>query len=317
MARPDNIDREDFLSRCQTVIEWFEPLNPYQKAGSILQLEDINYEPNSNKLNPLFCLAISAKRYCLFNKDGNGNPIIRKASAHGLGAYLEPYGEDDPAIGIPGPIVPLNEIGVRRWQYDYWYKLIEATLAGHPNQLALDYHPKLQEPALRRYGATSPKLIAWMKHFNDGKAYHDQTKPFGFMVAPIATSPIDLEPSCTLVDPTKRGAPTKTRRAKPIAPFERDSLKAVETCFDRETGKSVPRDHLKSVAEALRFYHLSPEEKFENGGPWDVGETKRRHVVASEVRLIGKEANKVADVGEADPVSSACTVLSNFAPNNL
>ena len=36
-------------------------------------------------LEPLYCYTISSKRYVLFNLDAKGRPILRKASAHGLG----------------------------------------------------------------------------------------------------------------------------------------------------------------------------------------------------------------------------------------
>jgi hypothetical protein len=62
--------------------------------------EDINFvervDPSTKKKikewKPLFCLAVSAKRYVLFNRAKNGEPIIRKASAHGLGDVELPTG---------------------------------------------------------------------------------------------------------------------------------------------------------------------------------------------------------------------------------
>ena len=55
----------------------------------------------------------------------------------------------------------------------------------------------------------------------------------------------------------------------------------------------------------LAQYHLSPEDKFENGQFLDRGRTERRHVVATGFAWIGKEANQVGDSGEADPIWSA------------
>tara|TARA_R110000868_G_scaffold55283_4_gene171954 strand:+ start:991 stop:1143 length:153 start_codon:yes stop_codon:yes gene_type:complete len=42
-------------------------------------------------------------------------------------------------------------------------------------------------------------------------------------------------------------------------------------------------------------YHLSSEDKFENGEFLDRGKTERRHVSVEKIRLIGKEANKVGE----------------------
>jgi hypothetical protein len=298
MSRPEGTPREDFRKRAARVIDWFEPLNPYEKSGSILQLEDINYR--DGRLEPLFALAVSAKRYALFNRDAEGRPIIRKASAHGLGHLMAPYGEDDPATGIPEPTYSLHEIGVQRWQYDLWHKIIEAALSDYPERVPLDYHPTLTTPAASRYGSTSPDLLRWMRHYNASRDYIDQIKPFGFMLSYSARdgllAPI---PAPQAIDPHKRGRPTKAAAPKPSAPFERDPAKGAKAAFDRMTGDPVPVAQLKTYADMLRNYHLSCESKFENGEAWDRGETLRRQVVAESVELIGKEANGVGEFGEA------------------
>lgn len=105
-----------------------------------------------------------------------------------------------------------------------------------------------------------------------------------------------------IVDPSQRGRPLKPKQIKPIAPFDLDNKSAVSKAFDRDTGDAVCRDELKTYEEALAQFHLSTEDKFLNGDFVDVGEIRRRHIVVSNVGLIGKEANKVGASGEADPV---------------
>lgn len=61
-------------------------------------------------------------------------------------------------------------------------------------------------------------------------------------------------------------------------------------------------------------YHLSPEDKFTNGQFLDRGRTERRHVVATGFAWIGKEANRVGESGEANPVNSAIEVFRELAP---
>ena len=68
---------------------------------------------------------------------------------------------------------------------------------------------------------------------------------------------------------------------------------------------SIVPEHLKSYAEVLAQYHLSPEAKFANGRYLDRGRTERRRVLATDFALIGKEANRVGDSGEEDPLHSA------------
>ena len=296
LSRPGDMTQGDFQQRVREIVDWFAGLNPYDKQGSILQIEDVNFDPNSNDLEPLYCYAVSAKRYALFNLTDE-LPVIRKASAHGLGHLLPPY------TG-PLPQLELGNIGVILWQHDVWQAIIRAALAGQPNQVNYDYHPALKLPAFQRYGATSPAILRWMKRFNEGKPYVERVKPFGFMMAPMARTGAFADAQCDRIIMTvSRGAPKKTKRAKPITTFERDPLRAAELVVDRETGDRVQKNDLKTASEALANYHLSTEDKFENGGPWDCGPTRRRHVQVTNAVLIGKEANKVGKAGEIDPVA--------------
>ena len=113
----------------------------------------------------------------------------------------------------------------------------------------------------------------------------------------------DLE-SC-LVDEPKRGRPARREGLKPIAPFDSDPARALSKVFDRLTGKPIRPEQLKTYADVLVQYHLSPEHKFANGDHLDRGRTERRHVVAAGFAWIGKEANRIGESGEADPIWSA------------
>jgi hypothetical protein len=221
---------------------------------------------------------------------------------------MPPYCDDNPAKNIPPPITPLHEIGVKRWQYDLWYKIISAEQRGEVNRVCLDYHPALQKPALSRYGSTSPALLRWMKHYNGERSYSQQVKPFGFLVSMTARSGLWAEPHCgTLVDSAKRGAPRKPHHPKPISPFERDGKKAAQEAFDRVSGEPVAASQLKSYAECLGQYHLSSEDKFENAEFTNRGLTLRRHVIVQNIELIGKEANQVGKDGRENPVIPSST----------
>lgn len=303
MAKPKGASDEDFYARAQRVVDWFQRLNPYEKPGSILKIEDVNFGAWGSTLQPLYAYAISAKRYALFNLDAEGYPIIRKFSAHGLGHLVDPYLDWSPAEGIPKPIGDVRKLGGKRWMYDFWYHILIAGLSGKPSGVRRDYHPALKKPAVMRYSASSPPLLRWMKHFNEGKPYAAQVKPFNFLIAPIAG---DALCEAILGDEPCRGRPKTGRKPKPIAPYDRDPGIAASRAFDRETGEPVPITALKSYAEALRSYHVSPEDKFENGGPADVGRTERRHLRIIGMRLIGKEANRVGDHGLPDPGTEAC-----------
>ncbi|HJU10449.1 MAG TPA: hypothetical protein VJ728_06220 [Candidatus Binataceae bacterium] len=287
LAMPAGMVQEEFLRRACKVRDWFTPLNPYGQKGPLFKIEDANYCTSTGQIAPLYCLAISAKRYVLFNLDAYGRPVVRKASAHGLGHLLAPYPEADAPKQIPSPSVSLAEIGVDRWQYDLWYQILTATLAGHPEQVDLTYHPNLSLPAASRYAATTPKLLRWFKAYNQNRPYPQQVKPFNFMLA-FQAKPIPT--------PVQQPGTAGSRKAcpvfKPIAPFNQDIQAASQNCFDRETGQPVPASALKSYRQVFASYHLSPESKFLNGDYFDRGPTQRRHIELVTVKYIGKEANK-------------------------
>ena len=157
-----------------------------------------------------------------------------------------------------------------------------------------------------RYSTSSPGLLRWMDCWNDGKPYAEQVRPFGFLLSYSARGGLFAPPDeATVLDEIRPGRPPNPREPKPIAPFDADPDRSLLHVFDRETGEPVIADQLKTYAEALAQYHLSPESKFENGRHWDRGRTERRHVVATGFVLIGKEANRVGESGEEDPVGCA------------
>jgi len=216
IIRPKGMSRTVFRRKKNAVVEWFKPPNPYKKSGSILKIEDVNYGIssviNSKEWKPLYCFAISAKRYALFNLDSNDNPILRKASAHGLGHLIDPYDDANALPDLPAPRVPLSQIGVKRWQYDLWLKTIRAALNGKPDKVALDWHPALSRPAASCYTASSPQLFAWLNSWNDGKPYKQQIRPFGFLLSFMARTGVFIPPPClqeSAVDTPKRGRPHK------------------------------------------------------------------------------------------------------------
>ena len=295
IAKPETMAWDEFIKRAETVCAWFTPLNPYEKKGPLFKIEDVNYAIKdakvTDKLVPLHCFAVSAKRYVLFNVEANGRPVIRKASAHGLGHLRAPYNEYDAPRSIPAPSMPLRTTGVERWQYDLWYQIIMAALAGHPDQVDLDYHPALDQPAASRYAATTPKLLRYFKLYNQNRLPRDQVWPFNFMLA-FQSSPVcswDIAPDIPITKSSRRKL---LRQQKPIAPYNLDISKAAQACFDRETGSLVHSRTLKTYKQALAPYHLSPESKFLNGEPFDTGPTRRRRIEAIAIDHIGKEANR-------------------------
>ncbi|MGI8403836.1 MAG: hypothetical protein ACR2OE_03550, partial [Thermomicrobiales bacterium] len=295
LAKPEGMAEDEFLARAEQVRAWFSPLNPYAAQGPLFKIEEANWglvnEKIGGDIEPLYCLAVSAKRYVLFNLDSQGRPVIRKASAHGLGHLRSPYGNDHAPASIPPPSVPLHELGIERWQYDLWYRIVEAAVSGKSAQVRLDELPGFDKPAVSRYAATTPTLLRWFDTYNADRPYREQVRPFGFLLNfqrdPLVSLPTpDTSPAANEHAGLRSGTP------RPVATFDQDPAVAAERCFDRMTGESVSRESLKTYRQALNQYHLHPETKFAHGDYLDAGPTERRHIQVMSIERIGKEANR-------------------------
>jgi hypothetical protein len=290
IAKPTEMVETEFYAKVGDIAAWFAHLNPYEFPGSILKIEDVNYSlENSKKREPLFVFAVSAKRYALFNIE-NDRPIIRKASAHGLGHFQAPYDKTKPAKDIPPPRDKLGKIGVELWHHDLWWLYAKAAIAGNPDRVELRHHPSLKKPAASRYAATTPRSLRWFDKYNEGLPYAEKVKPFGFVSAFSARTLISGPISKLKRKPSKANG-----QLKPVAPFDKNPVVAAQKAFDRITSESVSVDCLKRYEQALAQYHLHPEDKFQNADSLDRGITLRRHIRVAGIEYIGKESNKWED----------------------
>jgi hypothetical protein len=284
-GRDKEISEESFQKQVGRVCDWFEWLNPYEAKGSILEMEEQNFvtDPasHSSRLETLYCYAISAKRYALFNIAANGTPIIRKASAHGLGHLYPPYGNEDPDG-------PETRSGVLPWQTDVWRNIVAAALRGEPQPVPFVTRQELALPAASRYSATTPHILGWFRPYNEGRPYAEQIRPFGFLTWFHTKRP---EEHFWQEGSEGEAWDPRARAPKPVAPYNTDISKAADNAHDRETWEPVPRSWLRTYAETVRLYHLHPETKFLGGGHVQIGPLRRRHVFAAAVEYIGKEAD--------------------------
>jgi hypothetical protein len=153
----------------------FECLNPYDRSavpGSVLKIEEYNFDPKTGKQRHIFCHAISAKRYVLFVRDDKtGAPnLLEKAvnstedkwSEHGLGHLLNPT---DPNS---------ND---RKWIKQAWLNIIRKA-----DGLEIIPVPFAKTPAVGRVTISSPAVMRAFREMNEGKRYCDQIKPFNFVL---------------------------------------------------------------------------------------------------------------------------------------
>lgn len=299
IANVAGLDKQTFIGKVEKIRAWFAPLNPYEEKGSILQLEKTNFPETEinelSNLDPPLCFAISAKRYVLFNQGQDGEVTIRKASAHGLGHLLAPYGDPDKGKRI-------DRIGVELWQEDYWKAIIKAAYSDKPDIVDTTGLGGYDQPAASRYAATKPALLKWFQKYNSGVEASHQIGPFNFLLVMQAKSNNKMQ----IADPAALLLPSwKGRRPKPAAPYFKTAALAAPFAFDRDNknGAPVPIAWLKTHGRSLVLFHLHRENKFRGGDFDDRGVLTRRHVYALAVQCIGKEADdldKKVVVGDDD-----------------
>ncbi|MEL6568704.1 MAG: hypothetical protein AAFQ22_09820 [Pseudomonadota bacterium] len=296
-AKPADMSRNDFINEVKQLCEWFQALNPYEDDEPVLKAEDENFGDRKGHWTdapPLYCYAVSAKRYALFNQQ-NGQPVLRKVSAHGLGHLHPPFHAPANSDWKPNGKTAY-------WHETLWRLILKAAIDGRDDQLHFMDEADFHRPAASRYSATSPNMVSnWFGGFNEGRAYCDQVKPFNFLFTfechPMAMVAADDPDAAAWLDAHR------TQEPKPAAPFDNDPTEAASHAFDRQTGNPVPTHWLKTYGQVLARYHLHTEAPFSGGTDTQKGVLPRRHVEAIAVRHIGKEAHNWEEavyIGEAE-----------------
>jgi hypothetical protein len=154
------------------IAEKFKALNPYDPSiipGSVLKIEEDNFDLITGKQRQIYCLAISAKRYALFVWPKNGKPeLLREGrnnkkdrwSRHGLGHLLNPTDPD---------------VSDRNWTAVVWESIVRKACGLQATALKF-----ASLPAIGRSTVSSPGLMKSFESLNAGKPYSEQIKPFNF-----------------------------------------------------------------------------------------------------------------------------------------
>ena len=282
------------------IAEKFKALKPYDPdaiPGSILKIEDDNFDPKTRKQRQLWCLAISAKRYALFLRDAKGIPeLLRKGvnndtdrwSEHGLGHLLNPT---DPNAED------------RRWIGTAWLAMIRRSLGLETKPLGFE-----KRVAVGRVSVSSPSVLAPLQSLNAGKAYGVQIKPFNFILSCHIKAfghPIGTDPD----------------RFHLIAPYESDARKWSNLPWvDQYSGQRYDitsvgshgarlTARVKTYGDVLHEYehHAEPKCAATDGAAstkQTLGLLKRRHVLIDLLRFIGKESNRIEEVEDTLAITS-------------
>jgi hypothetical protein len=230
-AKPDQITREDFHKRVRSICDWFTPLNPYRDQAPILETEEINLW--NEKIEPLFFLGISAKRYVIYNLSDEGKPRIRKMSAHGTGSYdferkLDlPSDVDEPLKGV--------EQG-KRWLYLLWYRAIEQIEKGQ--RLHIPNEDWTQIICKRQKVITKPSML-------QDFAFIPDLKPFNFFT------------ELSHRDKNQIGYVT------PMADHQDKIINGL--VFKKKTFNEIGQPKIKTLREAFATFFTHKEKKAANG----------------------------------------------------
>jgi hypothetical protein len=290
------------------IVKKFETLNPYDRdviPGSVLKIEDDNYDPRTGKQRQLHCLAISAKRYALFLWPKNREPVLLREvhnnkkdrwSRHGLGHLLNPT---DP------------EASDRNWTAAVWEMIVRKSCGLGDEKL--DF---ADLPAIGRTTVSSPFLMKSFDSLNAGKPYSDQIKPFNFLL----TAHVIPFGHPEGIDPQKFHL---------VTPYDSDPRKWLEKeWMDQHSSKlfrittrglsgSRRTARIKTYGDVVTEYEYHPEAKCADvlGNPCErqtIGLLQRRHIKIDLIKFIGKESNSLENVDEG-LVHSDQSVYAEYA----
>ena len=249
-------------------------------SESILKIEKVNDDSNGEP-RALLGFAISAKRYALYERDGDAVRII-DPKAHGLG-YLYPPQDAHEEEGKP-PYVWAQP----PWTLEAWEWMIR-------QELNLRHNPPtwLHLPAMMRVVLSTPFVLQRLNR---------RTRPYNFLF-------------CPLIDVTV-GYPQGVDRARftLIAAFTKDrdawlTLLCIDVADGTEYELSMAHDMRRSnvipqtYGYVLHFYPYREESKSlaPDGSPCMArtrGVLQRASVIAGQQHFVGKETDRRWEFGD-------------------
>jgi hypothetical protein len=240
------------------VQDFFKSLNPYNQDVEMFKVE--KDKETKKVLHDVKCIAISAKRYVLYDYDTNNDSItIYKYSLHGLG-HLK---------GIDGKQV--------------WHDLI--LIHHHPERKTEILSKYKNKYAISQLAITNYDIQKRFDDINKNRPYSKKIKPYNFATVGTAcrTDPDSKEPIIPF-----------------LSVMDKDKLDEIPYMefLDYKTGKKYPNENSmepqyfwKNMESVLEDYIEHKESKLEGNS----GVLKRRHLTINQdsIRYIGKESNEL------------------------
>jgi hypothetical protein len=286
------------LDQVRDVANTFESLNPYDQElipGSILKIEDENFDPVTREPVDLSCYAIAAKRYALFTLDEHGFPRLvgnahrRRRSEHGLGHLRLPTHAE---LGN-GPALD-----------EWWEHLIHLELQlHHPDP---DYFNQI---AVGRLTVTTQHTHNSFRTYNRGRRYTEQVRPWSFgLIAHLTRCERVLRDATCLIAPHSDDA-NALRDQRWIDRKHSDRSYRITTDLARDDDTIT----VQTIRDYFNEYQLHTDAKMDGFDlkpchAWTRGQLRPPNVAAQRLIRIGKESNTLADTNENDE-----TVAFNYA----
>jgi hypothetical protein len=262
------------------------PYNPKAVKGSILNLVDANFvDSDASKLQrQLYGYSIAAKRYALYEKTNESNITIVDPKAHGIGFLYPP--KDSPKSW---------DKEVPQWIYELWDYIVRGSL-----NLPTDAPSWLDVPQMMRLTITTYNVLEMLGEW-------EVARPYNFLLLPM-------------VDPLHGFAFHRKSNDKVllVCPFSSKQMDWLSLeCINVHDGKTyrmlncakanghIPYNVVfpSQFAHLLVQYQRHPEAKsLSPDGDSCKAETKgllkRAHIVAGEVRYVGKETDRKWEEGD-------------------
>ena len=266
----------------------FKSLNPYnQKAvrGSILNLVDANFV-DSDTARPqrqLYGYSIATKRYALYEKTGKSNITIVDPKAHGIGFLYPPL--NSPKNWAKD--VPL-------WIYELWEYIVRGAL-----NLPRKPPSWLDIPQMMRLTITTYNVLEMLGEW-------EIARPYNFLLLPMVDPLFGYAFYRQSNDEVLLVCPFSSKQNEWLA-LECVNVhdgKKYKMLDCKKTNEDIPYNVVfpSQFAHLIMQYQQHPEAKSlaPDGTPCKAdtkGLLKRAHVIAGEIRYVGKETDRKWEEG--------------------
>ncbi|AKH38227.1 MULTISPECIES: hypothetical protein [Nitrosomonas] len=305
--RPDSMERETFHHYIEDIITMVNLLSPYNAGIPLLKSEEVNVVDDEPE--PLYVLAVSSKRYALYNKrwkDDHGQwqegIRLRKCTNHGLGSYLNPPGYRSK---LPVPYAKDDEpICTARWIDDLWTMAIRRAESGPIND---ELDMILDEEIYGLLGDTpaiSKETVSTWEVYQRVESIPD-IRPCSFFV----TLP-GIEPWMIHERMRRTGKPVQVKpelmEVGYYAPFSTDMDEIMAHLTRKDTHQHVPHAPTATLAEKVWHYFAHAEHKAYP--PQGIGQLQKQPVMVESLAYCGKETQTLYSYSE-DGESNGTTLM--------